>query len=159
MIDDNKTMKLDELILPISREEKEDSSNLFSSLLPDKVDRLYKSYIGVRQDPDEGTQRLGGSLMVFQSRLNDPLTGDFVEVMYKLALPKRIDIFKANKQLRDDVQKKKSIMYPHVPVTDTRLSCVLSSKELDVSSFLMLSKVHEELKRIKSQETETLDKL
>src|SRR5699024_11030077 len=71
------------------KEEKEDSIKEFSSLLCEMVNRLYKSYNVFRQDPMDETQRLDGSLMVFQSRLNDPLTGDLHDKMYKLRSEER----------------------------------------------------------------------
>ncbi|MGI4323884.1 hypothetical protein ACR2VY_27330, partial [Klebsiella pneumoniae] len=69
-LEENK-LTLEESITPLSKEEKEDSIKEFSSLLCEMVNRLYKSYNVFRQDPMDETQRLDGSLMVFQSRLND----------------------------------------------------------------------------------------
>ncbi|UXE02792.1 hypothetical protein Koombakaat1_00002 [Staphylococcus phage Koomba-kaat_1] len=159
MIKDNNTKTLEELITPISTEEKEDKIKEFSKTLCEMISKLYESYNVLRQDPIDETQRLDGSLMVFQSRLDDILTGDAHQKLFKLAFDYNINIFEANKQFKKDVQNGKSIKLGDVVVTDTALSNVLSSNELNVSITFMLSKDYEEKKRIEAEEKEKLDKL
>lgn len=159
MILEENNLTLEESITPLSKEEKEDSIKEFSSLLCEMVNRLYKSYNVFRQDPMDETQRLDGSLMVFQSRLNDPLTGDLHDKMYKLAFSKRIDIFEANKQFRKDVELGKAIELGDVAIIDTALSNILSGNEFQGSISFMLRKDFEEKERIRKEEEEKLNNL
>ncbi|QYC52055.1 hypothetical protein RP15_gp004 [Staphylococcus phage vB_Sau-RP15] len=159
MIKDNNTKTLEELITPISTKEKENKVKEFSKTLCEMISKLYESYNVLRQDPIDETQRLDGSLMVFQSRLDDTLTGEEHQKLFKLAFDYNINIFEANKQFKKDVQNGNSIKLGDVVVTDTALSNVLSSNELNVSITFMLSKDYEEKKRIEEEEKEKLDKL
>lgn len=153
------TLTLEESITPLSKEEKENDMKEFSSLVCEMVNRLYKSYNLFRQDPVDDTQKLDGSLMVFQSRLNDPLTGDLHEKIFKLVFDKRINVFEANKQFREDVREGKAIKLGDVAITDTAMSNVLSGNEFNISITFMLKKDYEEKQRIEQEEKEKLDNL
>lgn len=153
------TLTLEESITPLSKEEKENDMKEFSSLVCEMVNRLYKSYNLFRQDPVDDTQKLDGSLMVFQSRLNDPLTGDLHEKIFKLVFDKRINVFEANKQFREDVREGKAIKLGDVAIVDTAMSDVLSGNEFKISITFMLKKDYEEKQRIEQEEKEKLDKL
>jgi hypothetical protein len=153
------TLTLEESITPLSKEEKENDMKEFSSLVCEMVNRLYKSYNLFRQDPVDDTQKLDGSLMVFQSRLNDPLTGDLHEKIFKLVFDKRINVFEANKQFREDVREGKAIELGDVAIIDTAMSNVLSGNEFNISITFMLKKDYEEKQRIEQEEKEKLDNL
>lgn len=153
------TLTLEESITPLSKEEKENDMKEFSSLVCEMVNRLYKSYNLFRQDPVDDTQKLDGSLMVFQSRLNDPLTGDLHEKIFKLVFDKRINVFEANKQFREDVREGKAIELGDVAIVDTAMSNVLSGNEFNISITFMLRKDYEEKQRIEQEEKEKLDNL
>ncbi|WRW34677.1 hypothetical protein CF5_0079 [Staphylococcus phage CF5] len=153
------TLTLEESITPLSKEEKENDMKEFSSLVCEMVNRLYKSYNLFRQDPVDDTQKLDGSLMVFQSRLNDPLTGDLHEKIFKLVFDKRINVFEANKQFREDVREGKAIELGDVAIIDTAMSNVLSGNEFNISITFMLRKDYEEKQRIEQEEKEKLDNL
>lgn len=152
-------LTLEESITPINKEEKEQDIKKFSSLVCEMINKLYKNYNVLRQDPIDDTQRLDGSLMVFQSRLNDPLTGDIHEEMFKLAFDRRINIFEANKQFKKDVAEGKAIELGNVVIDDTALSNILSGNEFNVSITFMLQEDYDEKKRIEAEEEEKLANL
>lgn len=153
------TLTLEESITPIKEEEKKEYIKEFSELACEMFKRLYENYNVFRQDPMDETQRLDGSLMVFQSRLNDPLTGDLHEKMFKLAFDKRINIFEANKQFKKDIVEGKSVELGEVAITDTALSNILSGNEFKGSISFMLKKDFDEKERIRKEEEEKLNNL
>lgn len=149
-------LTLEESITPLTEEEKELAIKEFSETLCKMAKKLYESYNVLRQDPVDETQKLDGHLMVFQSRLNDSLTGDLHDKLFKLAFDKRLNIFEVNKQFKKDVQSGKAIDLGKVVITDTAISNILSSNELGFSISFMLQEDWEEKERIRKEEEEKL---
>lgn len=149
-------LTLEQSITKKTEEQIKEHVESFSEKLCDMTRTLYKSYNLLRQDP---INKLDGHMMVFQSRLGDPLTGDVHGELFKIAFDNNLDIFSINKKFREDVEAGKAIELGDVVIIDTAISHILMSNELKFSISFMLREDYEEKKKLEEEEKENIKNL
>lgn len=149
------TLTLEESITHISGEEKEKALQDFSDLACKLMATLYETLNLFRQDPPN---KLDSHMLLFQTRLNDELTGEYHNKMFEIAFNKRLNLDEYTEKIKEDVKKGKALPLGDIVIEDFYMSNVLSGNEVQLGLNFMLRENYEEKQRIKEEEELKLKK-